>query len=335
MANTASIQIVHATSTTQGAIGIIQLVGRAPERLLRELTGVAHWRPGRFRLAALADIDEGLVGLVSDDVAQIMPHGGMRVVQRLTTRLLELGAVHADEQAMHASGLYPEAADEIEALMLHALSRSASPLAIDALLAQPPRWCKANAEGRSVSEDERLLSGVLNRLLTPPMVVLAGLPNVGKSTLSNALMGRAMSIASDTAGTTRDYVSGRIDLAGLVVDWHDTPGLRSDADIIEQRAIAIARRLIEQADVLIAIRDADHDWPMLPRNADVFVMNKVDDACEVQTGISGSTRDSPLHISARTGCGLGAFTSIVRERLVPPSALKHSGLWVFDDRLLR
>jgi GTP1/Obg family GTP-binding protein len=120
--------------------------------------------------------------------------------------------------------LYPEASDRFEALMLAALARAQSPLAIDLLLDQPRRWRRIRRARRQLSEEDLARSTRLNRLIEPPVAVLAGQPNVGKSTLSNALLGRAMSIAYDMPGTTRDYTAGWIDLAGLVVSWHDTPG---------------------------------------------------------------------------------------------------------------
>ena len=71
-------------------------------------------------------------------------------------------------------------------------------------------------------------------------MVLVGAPNAGKSSLSNALLGRDASIVSPEAGTTRDAVSARIDLAGLVVEWFDLPGVRETEDCIEREAIGLA-----------------------------------------------------------------------------------------------
>ena len=78
-------------------------------------------------------------------------------------------------------------------------------------------------------------------------VVLAGLPNAGKSTLANALAGRDVSIASPIAGTTRDFVSARIDLAGLVVEWIDLPGFPECADAAPAGLEASDRAAFEHA----------------------------------------------------------------------------------------
>jgi tRNA modification GTPase len=322
------VQIVHATARTPGAIAIVQLIGPSVA-VLRALTGVADWPRHTLRLVNFSDIDTGLAVRLNDDVAQLMPHGGIRVVQRITTKLIGLGATVApDAMRIDPQRLYPEAADRLEAMMLAALARAQSPLAIDLLLDQPRRWRLYFESGGELSHEDRARSRRLNRLIDPPRVVLAGTPNVGKSTLSNALIGRALSISYDLPGTTRDYTAGRIDLGGLVVDWHDTPGLRMTDDAIESKSIELARRLIDSADLLIALRDPNATWPDLPRLADVRAINKIDTA--------GPVQESPdvLRISAQTGQGLPEFVMAVRDALLPPQDRKHPGPWLFDDRLI-
>lgn len=311
---------VLATPPAPGAIALIQLGGSDCAEVLQELTGAADWPIGRLRLVPFGQIDEGLAGRVREDMAQIMPHGGMRVVQRLVDRLREIGVMPGEGGP--AMGFYPEATDWLEALMLRTLAGAASELAIDPLLAQPNIWRQAG----HVSDEDRARSVILNRLLTPPTVVLAGAANVGKSTLSNALVGRGMSISFDMPGTTRDYTAAQIDLAGLVVNWHDTPGLRETNDPIERKAIELAQRLINGADLLIAMTDGEHDWPALSRKPDLRVANKADIARRA---------DADLSISAVTGEGLSELVTAVRDTLVNPEALadaRHRP-WVFSAQL--
>lgn len=374
--------MVPATSKQPGAIAILQLVGDV-ETVLKSLTGVVNWPLGRARLVRFDDIDEGLAVRLSHDLAQLMPHSGPRILQRLTERMIELGVQPAAPHELPAESVYPEAADRYEALALAAVARAASPLAIDLLLDQPPRWRRqapppaqggGQGEGRaSLSEEDLARSRRLNHLIDPPIVVVAGVPNVGKSTLSNALLGRSMSIAADVPGTTRDYTSGRIELAGLVVDWYDTPGMRDTSDPIESKAIDLARQLIERADLLIAMKDHEHDWPTLPRRPDLRILNKIDLLPSPSGRGAGGEGNSPasrgllvsepsplerrgqgegwhsasrgalgpsyprpaadLRISATHGTGISDLVTAVRDRLVPPADLAHSGRWLFDERL--
>ena len=296
---------------------------------MNELTGVTEWPVGRVRLVSFAGIDDGLAVRLTDTITQLMPHGGPRVVQRLTARLIELGVQLARDSNIDPRELYPEAHDSLEAVMLQTLARAQSPQAINLLLDQPRRWRRWRETTRSApafSAGDLARSARLNRLIDPPMVILAGEPNVGKSTLSNALLGRSMSITLDMPGTTRDYTAARIELAGLVVDWHDTPGMRKTSDPIEQRAIELAMQLFDRADLLIAMTDHEHEWPQLPRKPDLHIVNKVD--------AHDCRRPNAIAISAVTGAGLAEFVNKVRSALVPDEDLEHQGPWLFDPRLI-
>ena len=323
--------LLRATAAHSGAIAIIQLLDDDGEMLGR-LTGISNWPVHRVRLVDLAGIDHGLAVRISPTVSQIMPHGGPRIVQRLTQRLLELGAqiIQAEHwQAASTRLVFPEAADDVEALMMQALSRAESPLAIDLLLDQPRRWRTFRKEGQAIRAADIERANRLNRLIRPALVVIAVAPNVGKSTLSNALLGRSISIALDIPGTTRDYIAGRLNLGGLVVDWHDTPGFRESNDQIERKAIEISQRLISRADLLIVMREATSHgrWPTLPRQPDVRVISKID--------LAKPTQDDPsiVLISATVGTGLPELVCHLRQMLVPDSDLNHPGPWLFDDRL--
>lgn len=308
------------TAPQPGAIAVLQLVGDTLP-VLAKVTGLTDWPIGRPQLAPLGDIDRGIGVRLRDDVAQLMPHGGLRVVQRLSEYLQTLGVelVGDDSGALRRS--FPEADDDFDALAMQAIAGARSPLAIDLLADQPRRW----RETTDITSDDQARSMRLNHLLDPPLVVLAGPPNVGKSTLTNTLHGRMKSITADAPGTTRDYTSGHIDLAGLVIDFHDTPGIRHANDPIEAKAIELAGQLCERAAFVIAMTDADHDWPPLTKTPDLRIANKCDLA---------RRSDADLNISALTGSGLAQLTTTIRDRLVWPGDLEHPGPWVFDEQLV-
>ena len=329
----ASCRAVVATAPAPGAIAVIELFGSVVP-VLADLAGSAgrgddDWPVGRVRLTAIGDIDTGLTGRAAEDVALVMPHGGPRVVQRLVRRLEESGVRVDTPASIDPRRLYPEARDEPEALMLAALARAVSPLAVSLLLDQPSRWRAA----KEFTADDDARSRRLDRLLDPPLVVLAGRPNCGKSTLSNALLGRAASIARDEPGTTRDYTSGLVDLGGLVVRWHDTPGLRPAREPAEREAIVLARRLMARADLIVALGDAEHDWPESERPADGRVARPAD--LRVASRADLQTRPgADLAVSARTGAGMPELVTAVRDRLVSRDDLAHPGPWRFDERLV-
>lgn len=329
-----------ATATTPGAIALLQLVGPGATQVLSQLTGKSDWADGRVRLCGFDNIDEGLAVVrhqgqaePGDAWVQLMPHGGPRVVQRLIDRLITLGCVY--EQTPDPREVYPEAQSPIEADVLHTIAKAASPAAIDLLAEQPARWRSWLALPEAERDAQRSTicerSAGLDRLISPATVVVAGPANVGKSTLTNALMGRDVSIVADLPGTTRDWVGGMVELASatpaagdvqaVAVRWLDTPGLRDSGDAIEQRAIALARRVVTDADVLIAMRDAQTDWPTddaLPRTPDLWVENKCDGLRQTpaaDAGDAGHTASAPLRISATKRYGLDTLQHLVLAQL--------------------
>jgi tRNA modification GTPase len=184
---------------------------------------------------------------------------------------------------------------------------------------------KADARGRLARLDADLAQ-VLDHmrqgaLLREGMtVVLAGQPNVGKSSLLNALAGAELAIVTPVPGTTRDKIGQTIQIEGVPVHVIDTAGLRDSSDAVESIGIARSWGEIERADAVIFLRDltrlgesaydaADRDIAArLGEPARVLhVFNKCDAA-------AAAPRAEGLALSARTGAGLPALRRALLER---------------------
>ena len=147
-------------------------------------------------------------------------------------------------------------------------------------------------------------------------IVIAGPPNVGKSSLMNALARRDVAIVSEEPGTTRDVLEVRLDLDGYMAIVADTAGLRETAGAVEQEGIRRALRRAEEADLVLWIMDATSPAADIPpdiadRGARVLrVLNKID--------VPAARSDVPYDhaISAQTGAGIreliGALGGIVK-----------------------
>ena len=148
-------------------------------------------------------------------------------------------------------------------------------------------------------------------------VVLAGEPNVGKSSLLNALAGQDLAIVTDIAGTTRDKVSQVIHLDGVPITIIDTAGLRDTDDKIEALGIARSWAEIERADVVLHLLDVQHPTSPLDskieshrsaRSVVLSVFNKCD-LVDSNTHSVLNNHQEALFVSAKTGDGLAALRS--------------------------
>ena len=96
-------------------------------------------------------------------------------------------------------------------------------------------------------------------------VAIIGAPNVGKSTLLNALLGDDRAIVSDIQGTTRDLIEDTITIEGRLFRFIDTAGIRHTDDTIENLGIERSLKAAEKARIIILMRDDEHDYPELPQ----------------------------------------------------------------------
>lgn len=294
--------------------------------------GIAPPGVGAVALRSIAGVDEGLVARTGQDEAQLMPHGGVAIVERIAEALEHAGARFLDP--ISPSERYPEACSLIEARMLDAMARAASPRAVDLLLDQPGQWERA---GEDAATTDPWRDAVLRRLIDPPLVVAIGPANVGKSSLLNALAGSGVASVSDSPGTTRDHVGAAVLLDGLVVRWLDTPGVRDSADAIERGAWEILGGAIGSADLVLLCGDAGQP-PIEP--------GRVPGLSKAISGNRGGMERVVLKVGLRTDLGAPGFrcdatasvrepetvwelARALREALVPTRAIQASGTWRF------
>jgi tRNA modification GTPase len=156
-------------------------------------------------------------------------------------------------------------------------------------------------------------------------VVLAGRPNVGKSSLLNRLLGEERVIVTPIPGTTRDFVAETIDLDGIPVRLVDTAGLRESADLIERAGVERTREIIKEANLILVVLDAsaeltaaEEEMIAEAKQQPLIILNKTDlptilTEKELKDQFPGS---EVLAVSAKTGVGLTALKAAIREALV-------------------
>ena len=133
--------------------------------------------------------------------------------------------------------------------------------------------------------------------------VIIGRPNVGKSSLLNALLREDKAIVTNIAGTTRDIVEGSISIDGVVLNMIDTAGIRETDDIIESMGVEKSKELIHQADLVLLVIDgsqslSSEDMQLLELTEDatrIIVLNKADQGTKVDLdGIVISAKDNQI-----------------------------------------
>lgn len=174
--------------------------------------------------------------------------------------------------------------------------------------------------------DEVLAHAARGRLIREgATVVILGQPNVGKSSLFNALLGQDRAIVTERPGTTRDLVSERLVLAGLTVTLVDTAGLREVSDPAEREGVARASKAGMVADVVVVVLDAgsplgEEDARLVEETESrprVIVANKSDMPPRWE-------RMDFLRVSARTGAGLESLRMAIFEQLTGRERLQDS-----------
>ncbi|MCA9102828.1 MAG: 50S ribosome-binding GTPase [Planctomycetales bacterium] len=272
------------------------------------------------------------------DRVELHCHGGEAAVTVILDRLVASGCQTCEWQHWIERAASDTVAKTIAAEALTALAAAQTTCTADVLLAQyhgalatAVHWLSE----RIVDEDSARLDAVRmhledliaryewgRHLTVPWRIVIAGHPNVGKSSLLNRLVGYERALVFDQPGTTRDVIWSATAIEGWPVELADTAGLRAGAGDVESRGIERARAQMTTADLIVLVHDASHpvtdddlslrgDWP----NA-LLVANKIDltDAADAQR-IRASAE--LLATSALTGEGIDRLLATIAARLRP------------------
>ena len=190
-------------------------------------------------------------------------------------------------------------------------------------LSQSPRTDIERAAARALMESLLAWSDFGLHLSQPWSVVLTGRPNVGKSSLINALLGYRRAIVADLPGTTRDVVSSVAAFDGWPVELADTAGLRAPSELLEAGGMELARNKLAGADVQVLLIDTSEppqpdDWDLLSQwSAALVVAHK----CDLPNQWGDHLPKGAMRVSSRTGAGLDKLIDAIVQRIVPSTPL--------------
>lgn len=311
-----------------------------------------------------------------EDLLEIQGHGNPLLMRRIIDRCLEVGCRLARPgeftQRAFLNGKLDLTQAEAVADLIHSRSEAAQRLALQQLdgrlysclhaLREPLLQLTSLVEAHLDFPEEELdppvvahlvqeatrLSDEMDRLLATfdtgrvmregLSVLILGRPNVGKSSLLNALLGEARAIVSDIPGTTRDLIEEQLHLNGIPLRLIDTAGLRESLDPVEKEGVRRTRARLQAADLILFVVDghiglSEDDLNVLadcPVQRVLLVVNKID---LPQAELPSSLAHLPFaRISALSSAGLEELRHQVASLITPPSDSVHEQFFLADRR---
>jgi len=263
--------------------------------------------------------EDVVVCRIAADEFEIHCHGGRMAAQRILDDLRAAGC------SIEPWPDYLAARDGLwESDYALALSRVATETGLSVLLQQRTAWQQLRTSIQAAADDlpqvSALLQSVLDcrefarHLFEPYLLVLLGRPNVGKSSLLNALLGFQRAIVHAEPGTTRDLLQGETAIAGWPVRLVDTAGVRETTNEIETEGIARALKSVDRADGVLLVLDAstpltDDDRDLLQKYPQaLIILNKSDLSTNIGDEVHG------ISVSARTEAGLESLLQEIALR---------------------
>lgn len=317
----------------------------------------------------------------AEDVVELQCHGGVQSLQKILRLTYEAGARPAEPGEFTKRAFLNGRIDltQAEAVMdiIRARSEASLKLAVrqqqgqlarelralrrelldvtvnlEAVIDYPEEDIEDVTYGRvrevldgAAGQIKRLLAGAhTGRILREGLrTAIVGRPNVGKSSLLNALLREERAIVSEYAGTTRDVIEEQLLLGGVPLVLADTAGIRSTEDYVESLGVAKSRRLLAEAELAVCVLDGSQ--PLTPEDEEilaaaegrpcVLIINKSDlprhaDVQALKERLAG--RLPVLELSARTRDGVEEFAAWLQKYVYGASGTLAEGAYVQNER---
>ncbi|MCO6458414.1 MAG: 50S ribosome-binding GTPase [Pirellulaceae bacterium] len=318
---------------------------RIPPGQIHLARSLGSRRPGSHE-AALDQGEEVVVAWRDADCVEIHCHGGIAASERLLGELQRLGCeLVGSAQWLRQPGClaglpaWDEAAGPLSAAaalaLTQATTRRTAAILLDQFrgalrdaLAELAARLRSPAGDAADNSSNDSAGGALASLLAraplgchlarPWTVVLAGRPNVGKSSLINAAVGYERAIVYDQPGTTRDLLTAATAIDGWPVELTDTAGLRPGADPVEEAGVERAMDRVRESDLTVLVFDASQPWSdqderLCRQYPQALVVHNKSDLCPRPA----DGRPPGLLLSAKTRHGLAPWFQAVSRQLVP------------------
>ena len=271
--------------------------------------------PGEFTLRAFLNgkIDLIQAEAVADLVDSVTPLQARAAFDQLEGTLTT--AIRAIEEELFDLTAKLEASLDFPEEGYHFVGGDAARATLESAIGKIDALLARSAQGRLVREGAQ--------------VAIVGAPNVGKSSLFNALLNANRAIVTDVPGTTRDMLSERANIAGLAIGLVDTAGVRDSTDAIEREGVTRTLDAVRVADLLFVlldrsrpISDEDREALRLTEGRRRIVVANKGDLAATWSAESLATRDEVVVVSARTRAGLDELVAAAARTLTGGESLR-------------
>jgi tRNA modification GTPase len=290
-----------------------------------------------------------VVACTDADHWEIHCHGGEVAAHRILDDLVACGVTTVDQPTWLRRTSHDRLRQEALETLIRTVTQRTTAIAMDQVRGAMSNFVLASKQ-ELLSGDARAARSVQERaieilrfasiglhLTKPWSVVLAGAPNVGKSSLINALVGYQRSITLDQPGTTRDVLHADAVIDGWPIRLTDTAGIRAAfGDDIEREGIERAEATVRQADVVLWVRDQTDSGPesaVLMNLAEHQVIEIINKSDLLPPGDLNESDPNRIYTSATLGTGIQELRQAIIGRLIPDLPLPGSPIPTCDRQV--
>lgn len=336
-----SLQACVLTAVGRGAIATVAVRGEQPLRVIEQFfqpfAGKLDDTANRVRFGnwirhekteTTTQQESVVLCFTRRDEVEIHCHGGRAAVSALMDDLVAAGAQRVEASEWIIDPKASSLNNECTHVLSHVQTETAAAIVMDqirgALESEVTSIRQHLRDGNTQEATGRLQVlidrfGIGRHVVDPFQVVIAGPPNVGKSSLLNVLLGFDRAITFNQPGTTRDVVSATTALGGWLIHLSDTAGIRETAESIEKEGVRRALERIKSADLILHVIDSSSETAIrdsydLSDRPHLQIWNKID---LLEPSKREHLPNTALAVSATSGEGIDLLIAKVCETLVP------------------